>query len=364
MIKKDYYQVLGLDRSATDGEIKKAYRQMALKFHPDRNPGDKQAEERFKEASEAYEVLSDREKREIYDQFGHSGLQGTGFAGFQGVDDIFETFSDIFEDFFGGGRRGGRRAQRGRDLRYDLQIEFAEAFFGAEKQIQVTKNGICENCGGRGAKDSTAIRTCPRCHGRGQISHSQGFFTISTTCPQCRGNGTFIAEPCSECQGAGFVKKTKKLSVKIPAGVDSGVRLMLQNEGEAGERGASKGDLFVFISVKNHDFFSRDGDNLLCEIPISIVQASLGCHITVPGLKGDHEIEIPRGIQSGETIVLKGEGFPHLRSRRPGDLIIRVKVQTPTQLTKEQEDLLRKFAETSGEGMGEAKKKKKKGFFG
>lgn len=369
MIKKDYYEVLGLSRDASDSDIKKAYRQLALKYHPDKNQGNKEAEERFKEASEAYEVLSHSEKREIYNQFGHSGLQGTGFSGFSGVEDIFESFGDIFEDFFGMGRRGGRksRVERGADLRYDLEIDFLEACFGAEKQIHVVKNTTCEQCHGEGVRDSSGIKTCPRCHGRGQISHSQGFFTISSPCTACRGAGSIISDPCPPCHGEGLVRTTKKLTTKIPPGVDTGVRLMLQGEGEAGLRGGSSGHLYVFLHVREHEFFKREGDTLFCEIPISMVQAALGCEIAVPWLKGEEQVQIPRGIQSGETVVLKGKGISNLKTRRPGDFIVRVIVKTPTELSPEQELLLKNFTNAGGE-KGESiemgKKKKKKGFFG
>ena len=268
-VKRDYYEILEVTRTASDGEIKKSYRQLALKYHPDKNPGDHAAEDLFKEASEAYEVLSDNQKRQIYDQFGHQGLQGQGFSGFSGVEDVFETFGDIFEDFFGfssrrGGGRGQARATRGSDLRYDLEIDFKEAVFGTEKNIRVSKATSCEDCGGSGAKKGTGPTVCSQCQGRGQVRHSQGFFTISTSCPACRGQGSVIGDPCSSCRGQGHVKKTKEIQLKIPAGVDTGIKLMVHGEGEAGERGGSPGDLYVFISVKSHEFFKREGDDLHC----------------------------------------------------------------------------------------------------
>ncbi len=369
MTKRDYYEILMVARNVDDGELKKAYRQLALKYHPDKNPGDKAAEDKFKEASEAYEVLSNPEKRALYDQFGHSGLQGGGFGGgFSGMEDIFENFGDIFGDLFGmGGRGSSRRAQRGRDLRYDLEVDFMEACFGSEKEIQVTRNGACDTCQGAGSADG-AVKTCPKCHGAGQVSHTQGFFTIRSTCAYCQGRGSTISNPCTDCRGTGTIKQSKKLSVKIPPGVDSGVRLMLQGEGEAGERGGNAGDLYVFINVKKHDVFIREGDNIICDLRISMPQAALGTQVTLPGLKGEEEIEIPRGIQSGETIVLRGKGVPNLRSRRPGDFIVRVIVETPTSLNAEQEELLKKFIQLRGESVtgiiDSKKKKKKKGFFG
>jgi len=371
-MKKDYYEILGVSKTANETELKKAYRQQAIKYHPDKNPGDKAAEEHFKEASVAYEVLSNPEKRAIYDQFGHEGLQGGpgggGFGGFGG-EDVFSSFGDIFDEIFGGGqRRGGRsRASRGDDLRYDLEIDFIEACYGGEKEIQVSRQMTCADCEGRGSKKPDSVKTCPRCHGAGQVGHTQGFFTIATTCPQCRGRGSIIADPCEGCVGLGTRKQSKRLTVKIPAGVATGVRLMLQAEGQAGERGGPPGDLYVFIRVRDHEFFHREEDHLVCDIRISMVQAALGGQVTIPGLKESHEINIPQGLQSGEKIVLKGEGVPHLRSGRKGDLIVRVHVETPAKLNAEQKELLKKFAEVSGESLESKEfspKKKKKGFFG
>lgn len=373
MTKRDYYEILQVSRNAADGEIKKAYRQMAVKYHPDKNPGDKKAEDLFKEASEAYEVLSHPDKRELYDRYGHQGLQSSGFSGFSGVEDIFDNFGDIFEDFFGFKRSGGGRSrvQPGSDLRYDLEIDFLEACFGGEKEIEVTRPMTCEPCHGSGALGAGGVKTCPKCHGSGQVSHSQGFFTIRSTCAYCRGSGSHIDNPCPDCRGQGLVRKTKKLQVKIPAGVDNGIRLMLQGEGEGGERGAPSGDLYVFLHVKSHSFFKREGDNILCTVTVSMVQATIGCHLNINGLKHQQIIEIPSGIQSGENLVLKGAGVANLRSHKPGDQIVQIIVKTPTSLSAEQKELLKKFAELGGEKLEEEsvatesqKKKKKKGFFG
>lgn len=371
MQKRDYYKVLGVTQNTDEAEIKKAYRQLALQYHPDRNPGNKEAEEKFKEASEAYEVLSDPQKRQIYDQFGHQGLQGTGFHGFSGVEDVFDTFGDIFEDFFGfqTSRRGGgrsNRARKGPDLRHDLTIDFLEACFGAEKQIQVSKNSPCVSCEGSGHKKGSRPIPCRQCGGMGQIRHTQGFFTISTTCPSCQGEGVMVSDPCPDCRGRGLVHHTKKLNVKIPAGVDSGIRLMIQGEGETGERGGVAGDLYVFIRVREHEFFVREGEHIRCPITIHMVQAALGVTLKVPTLKGEEEVEIPAGIQSGESILLRGKGVPSLRNHKPGDQIITVIVKTPTSLTEAQKELLKKFLETSWEKNKKSeapKKSKKKGWF-
>ena len=372
MIKKDYYDILGIGRSASLDEIKKSYRQLALKFHPDRNPGDPTAEEKFKEASEAYEVLSSPDRRQIYDQFGHEGLAGGGFRGFAGVEDIFDSFGDIFEDFFGfsGGRRGaGRsRARRGADLHYELDITFEEASFGAEKQIQLAKNAVCETCGGSGVKKGSHAVSCPSCHGQGQIRHTQGFFTISTTCPACAGAGSVIRDPCPTCQGHGQTRSSKKLSVKIPAGVDTGMRLMLHGEGEVGERGGPPGDLYVLLHVNPHKIFTRDGENIRCTVTLSMVQAALGATIKVPTLKGEEEVTISPGTQSGEIVTLKGLGVDHLRTKKTGDELVTINVLIPSRLTAEQEGLLRKFAEleTGGkhDSSGSKGKKDKKKLFG
>jgi len=347
MDEKDYYQILGVSREVSEDEIKKSYRKIAMQYHPDRNPGNKDAEEKFKLASEAYEVLRDSEKRQIYDRYGVEGLKGTGFTGFRGVEDIFSTFGDIFEDFFGFGSTSRRRTRSrpGADLRYDLKISFLDAAFGTETEIEIPRTVVCDACQGTGAKPGTQPSACPACRGTGQVTRSQGFFTISTTCTQCHGEGRVNPHPCKECRGMGRVRKTRKLQIKIPPGVDTGAKLRLRGEGEEGERGSSPGDLFVFIYIEPHEFFSRDGDDVLCQIPISFVQASLGADIDVPTLSGQKPFKIPRGVESGDLLRLKGEGFPRLRSSGRGDQVIQVIVRTPKDLTKRQEELLREFEE-------------------
>lgn len=352
MEEKDYYKILGVSRDASADEIKKSYRKVAMEHHPDRNPGNKEAEEKFKLASEAYEVLRDPEKREIYDRYGIEGLKGTGFTGFRGFDDIFSAFGDVFQDFFGFGTTQRRRtsARPGADLRYDVKISFFDAAFGKEAEIEIPKNLACEACGGTGAKPGTHPTQCPSCKGTGQVTRSQGFFTISTTCSQCRGEGSIIPHPCKECRGYGKVKKIKKIQVKIPAGVDTGSKLRIRGEGEEGERGGPPGDLFVFIYVESHDFFSREGDDVICQIPISFTQAALGTEIDVPTLNGTKNLKIPKGTESGEIFRIKGEGFPRIRGYGRGDEIVQVILRTPKNLTKRQEEILREFEELSRKG--------------
>ncbi len=345
--KRDYYEVLGVSREVDDKTLKAAYRKLALKYHPDRNPDDKQAEDRFKEASEAYDVLHDAQKRQIYDQYGHQGLEGSGFSGFGGFDDIFSSFGSIFEDLFGfsnGGGRSQNRAQRGSDLRYDLSLSFMEAAFGTETEIELNKSETCTSCSGSGCEPGTSPETCGHCHGSGQVSRSQGFFTVRTTCPRCQGNGQSIPHPCPQCRGRGQVVASKKVSVKIPAGVDSGSRLRLNGEGEAGALGGPPGDLYVFINVEAHDFFKRDKTDVICQIPISFVQATLGDSLTVPTLVGEKTLKIPKGTQYGDIFRFRGEGIASLRSGRRGEQIIQVIIKTPTGVTKKQEQLLRDFA--------------------
>jgi len=358
MEDKDYYKILGVSRDATEEEIKRSYRKIAMQYHPDRNPGNKEAEEKFKIASEAYEVLSDPEKREIYDHYGIEGLKGTGFTGFRGFDDIFSAFGDIFEDFFGFGTTYKRRtkARPGADLRYDLKISFYDAAFGKETEIEIPKEVLCDICNGTGAKPGTHPAICPNCKGTGQVTRSQGFFTISTTCSQCRGGGKFIPHPCKECRGLGRVKVNKKIQIKLPPGVDTGSKLRIRGEGEEGERGGPPGDLFVFLYVEPHDFFSRDGDDIICQIPISFTQAVLGSEIEIPTLNGKRNLSIPKGTESGEIFRIKDEGFPKLRGYGRGDQVVQIVVKTPKNLTKRQEELLREFEgismkkEREGEG--------------
>ena len=344
--KRDYYEILSVSRNATDNELKAAYRKLALKYHPDRNPNDKTAEEQFKEAAEAYEVLRDPQKRSLYDQYGHAGLENTGFQGFGGFEDIFSSFGDIFEDFFGftSRRRSRSRAMPGADLRYDLSLDFMEAVFGSETEIEIDKRHTCGECEGSGCEPGTEPESCRHCGGTGQVSRSQGFFTVRTTCPTCRGNGQMIPHPCPKCRGTGQVMASKKVAVKIPAGVDHGSRLRLTGEGEPGVFGGPPGDLYVFIHVQPHELFQRQDTNIICEIPISFVQAALGDKISVPTLNGKKTLEIPKGTQPGDIFNFRGEGIPSLRGRGRGDQIIQVAIKTPTHLTKKQEALLRDFA--------------------
>jgi molecular chaperone DnaJ len=343
--KRDYYEVLGVGREATDNELKKAYRKLALQFHPDRNPGNHEAEERFKEASEAYGVLSDGQKRRIYDQYGHQGLEGSGFHGFSGFEDIFSSFGDIFEDFFGfgGGRRSRSRASRGADLRYDIRLPFIEAAFGTEKEITIEKMERCSTCNGSGCAEGAQPEPCGFCRGSGQVTRSQGFFTVRTTCPNCQGSGQIISRPCETCRGAGQTRLRKRVTVKIPGGVDTGSRLRLTGEGQAGTLGGPPGDLYVFIHVEPHERFERDGSNVICQVPISFIQAALGDSITVATLTGERKLAIPKGTQYGDLFRLEGEGIPSLRNGQRGDQIIQVVIRTPTSLNKKQESLLKEF---------------------
>lgn len=348
MTKRDYYEILGVGKTASEEDLKKSYRKIAMQCHPDKNPGDRQAEERFKEAAEAYEVLSDRQKREIYDAYGHAGLSNTGFQGFSGFEDVFSSFGDIFEDVFGFSRGRGRgrtrtAARAGADLRYDLKISFLDAAFGLTTAIDLEKLHSCQECEGTGSAPGTAPSTCPACNGRGQVVQSSGFFTISSTCPHCNGYGKVIANPCSACRGTGKQKQRKTVELKIPAGVETGSRMRLRGEGEAGDQGGPNGDLYVFLQVEDHEFFVRQEDDIVCSVPISFVQASLGATIEVPTLKETEKIKIPCGTQTGQIFRLKGKGIPHLQGYGRGDQIIEVFVRIPTQLTRKQEDLLREF---------------------
>lgn len=345
--KAEYYEVLGVQRGASEEELKKAYRQLALKHHPDRNPGDKQAEEKFKEISEAYQVLSDPEKRSRYDRFGHAAFgDGNPFkGGFEFSAGFEDIFGDIFGEFFGAGtaRRRGR-AQRGEDFRYDLEIGFEEAVFGGEKKIKVPRHGSCDVCHGSGCKPGTSPRPCSACHGKGQVNFQQGFFNVSRTCGQCRGQGTIISDPCASCGGAGRVRKLHTLSIKIPAGVDAGTRLKLRGEGETGVVGGPPGDLYVDIRVKPHPLFSREGQDIVCGVPVSFVQAALGAEIDVPTLEGKVKMKIPPGTQSGKILRLKGKGVTEVEGYRRGDQLIQIIVETPTHLTARQKEILREFA--------------------
>lgn len=362
MEKRDYYQVLGISRNATEAEIKKAYRQAALKYHPDKNPGDKEAEERFKEAAEAYAVLSDPEKRSLYDRYGHDALRGAGVGGFE---DIFSSFGDIFGDLFdiGFGRSSRQRRtgpQRGSDLRYDLNISFMDAAMGTDKEIQIEKAESCGVCGATGASPGTGRTTCSACRGTGTVRRTQGFFTVSLTCNRCGGVGSFIEQPCVECKGSGRIRKKKRLNLKIPAGVDTGAQMRLQGEGEDGLRGGPSGDLYVFIHVEPHETFKRENDDIYCEVPITFTQAALGAEIEVPTLEGTTTLKIPAGTQTGKVFTIESVGIPHLRGQGRGDEYVRVVVKIPTQLTERQEELLREFAQISGDQVAPPKKP---GFF-
>jgi molecular chaperone DnaJ len=349
--KRDPYEVLGVGREASQEEIKKAYRKLALKHHPDRNPGDKVAEDRFKEASAAYQILGDPERRAQFDRFGHAAFdQQSGFGGFDFSAGFEDLFSDIFGDFFGGGRGRSRgRSRRGEDLRYDLEIQFEEAAFGCEKKISVPRWKGCEACGGRGAKSGTAPRTCPSCRGSGQLRFQQGFFSIAKTCTQCGGEGSIIANPCETCGGGGRIRVTQNLNLKIPPGVDNGSRLKLRGEGEAGMAGGPSGDLYVIISVAEHPLFARQGKDIVCELPVSFTQLALGTEIEVPTLEEKAKLKIPPGTQTGAVFRLKGKGIADLQGYARGDELVRVHVDVPRKLSARQRELLEEYARNGGE---------------
>ncbi|MGO9454686.1 MAG: molecular chaperone DnaJ [Candidatus Binataceae bacterium] len=354
--KRDYYEVLGVSRGASEDELKKAYRRLAIQFHPDRNPGNKEAEERFKELNEAYQILSDADRRAQYDRFGHSafqGPQGQGPGGFDFSQGFEEVFSDIFGDFFGTGRgRARSRTRRGDDLRYDLEVEFEEAARGTEKVVRFQRLTQCDACNGSRARGgTTGARQCPNCKGSGQVRTQQGFFSISTTCSQCRGEGMIISDPCPKCQGQGRLRKQESLSVRIPPGVDNGSRLKLRGEGEAGYGGGTAGDLYVVVHVKEHELFARQENNIVIEVPISFPQASLGCEIDVPTLEGKVKLKVPAGTQSGKVLRLKGKGIVDLHGYGRGDQLIRVVVETPRSLTSRQRELLEEFAKLDGKAV-------------
>ena len=363
MDKRDYYETLDISRDAGDDEIKRAYRKLAMQHHPDRNPGDKEAEEKFKEASEAYEVLRDREKRQIYDQYGHEGLQGSGFSGFSGFEDIFSSFGDIFEDFFsfGSGSRRRNRPVKGNNLRYNMELTLEEAFSGKEEVIEFQKWGICETCSGSGITPGSEPQMCGTCHGQGQVVRSQGFFQIKTTCPACNGSGRIIKDPCVDCTGRGKVRVDRSINLKIPPGVDTGSQLRLRGEGEAGEMGGPSGDLFVVMHVKDHNLFKREGDHLFCEIPVSFVQAALGDTITIPVLGDEetYEMDVPHGTQPGDILSISEKGMPGINSKKRGQLLVKLEVKIPKKLSKRQKELLEEFAKTEGVDL---KKKKRKLF--
>jgi molecular chaperone DnaJ len=348
MSKRDYYKVLDVARTATEVEIKKSYRRLAMKFHPDRNPNDHEAEEKFKECKEAYEVLTDAQKRAIYDQYGHEGLaaRGGGGGGFSAADAFSDIFGDVFGDIFGGGRRGGRQVFRGADLRYDLELDLEQAVFGHESEVEFTTLGECETCKGSGAEPKSKVATCETCHGSGQVRMQQGIFAVQQTCPRCKGRGQVITEPCDTCLGQGRIRKKKTLAVKVPAGVDNGDRIRLAGEGEAGRNGGPPGDLYVEIRVREHAIFERDGSHLSCEVPVSFATATLGGTIEVPTLGGNVDLKVPAETQSGRVFRLREKGVKPVRGGPTGDLFCRVVLETPVNLTDDQKALLRKLEES------------------
>ena len=344
MSKRDYYEILGVKRDASAAEIKKSYRRLAMKHHPDRNPGDSKSEELFKEASEAYEILADEEKRATYDRYGHDGLKGMGGgAGGAGFGDVF---GDIFSDIFGGGGRGRGGARRGSDLRYNLSITLEEAAFGKDVTIRIPRWDACSPCDGSGAKPGTEPQTCPTCHGVGQVRMQQGFFSVQQTCPQCRGRGQIITEFCADCGGEGRQRSEKSLKVTIPAGVDSGDRIRLSGEGEAGDLGGPSGDLYVQIEVKQHSFFTREDSDLICQVPIDFATAALGGELEVPTLVGKARLQIPAETQSHKVFRLRGKGIKSVRGGATGDLLCQVVVETPVKLNKKQKELLEAFRDS------------------
>jgi molecular chaperone DnaJ len=357
MTKRDYYEVLGISRNASESELKKAYRQLALKFHPDKNDGDPEAEEKFKEAAEAYEVLKDANKRQTYDQFGHEGLKKSGFSGPQGFEDIFSSFGDIFGDFFG----GGGRTSTGADLRLDLSVSFVEAAFGANKEMDISKHAACKTCRGSGAKSGYPPKPCSTCQGTGHVVRSQGFFSVNSPCPACHGAGQIITHPCDDCRGDGRVLEKKKVAINIPAGVDDGSRLRLRGEGESGPGGLPPGDLYVFIHMETHEYFHREGYDIHCRLPLSFSQAALGANIEVPLLNEGKTkiISVKPGVQSGEMLRIAGEGIPNLRGHGRGDLIVHLSVVTPKKLNKQQKALFKELADLEGTPIKETLK----GFF-
>ncbi len=343
--KQDYYEVLNVSREATDQELKAAYRKLAMQYHPDRNPGDAAAEERFKQCSEAYQVLSDADKRAAYDRFGHAGVGAASAAGnpFAGAQDIGDIFGDIFGEMFagaGGGQRRGSRAQRGRDLRYDQTISFVDAVFGKDVEVTVKRMEPCNDCNGSGTRSAKGPQTCQQCGGRGQVRYQQGF------CSVCNGTGQLILDPCSSCRGDGRVERPHTIQVSIPAGVEEGTRIRYGGGGDAGRFGGPAGDLYIVLSVKPHDYFERDGNDLHCVVPISFTQAALGDEITIATLEGDVKMKIPEGTQSGKEFRIRSKGVPYLNERGRGDLVVEIAVQTPKKLTREQRDLLRQLGES------------------
>ncbi|MCP3427675.1 molecular chaperone DnaJ [Opacimonas viscosa] len=363
MSKRDYYEVLGVSKSAGEREIKKAYKKLAMKYHPDRTQGDKDMEEKFKEIQEAHEILTDDQKRAAYDQYGHAAFDQSRGGGHGGAADFGDIFGDVFGDIFGGGGgRGRQRARQGSDLRYNLELSLEEAVAGKEVEIRVPTLVECNSCDGSGAKKGTSAKTCSTCHGNGQVQMRQGFFAVQQTCPTCGGQGKVISDPCSPCRGQGRVEDTKTLSVKIPPGVDTGDRIRLTGEGEAGEKGAPTGDLYVQVHVKAHDIFERDGNNLYCEVPLSFVTAALGGEIEVPTLNGKVKLKVSPETQTGRMFRLRGKGVKSVRSNSTGDLMCKVVLETPVNLSNKQKELLSEF-EKSMDGSTAKHRPKEQGFF-
>lgn len=349
---RDFYEILGVDKDVDDRTLKKAYRTLAMKYHPDRNPDDPEAEEKFKEAAEAYEVLSDKEKRNLYDRFGHEGVNmgGGGRGGFHNAEDVFSQFGDIFGDLFGfgGGGRRKRGPQPGADLRYDMNLSFDEAVFGTTKTIQVPRHRPCDTCEGSGAAEGSKPVTCGTCQGRGQVQHAQGFFTMSSTCPQCKGQGKTISDPCKDCRGSGLTKEEREVEVTIPAGVGDGMRLRLRDEGEAGEKGAPRGDLYVFIHAKESDIFQRDGADIHFVAKLNYVHAVLGVKLTVPTLGEPTEIKVPAGTQHGDRKTIRNEGIQRVNRKDRGDLIVHFIIDVPKKMGRKEKKALEKYADVAG----------------
>ena len=378
--KRDYYEILGAEKTATADELKKAYRKLAVKYHPDKNPGDKEAEDKFKELGEAYDVLSDEEKRAAYDRYGHQAFSAGRAPGGGGGHDPFDIFREvfgggggggggsIFEEFFGGGRqqRGPGGASRGSDLRYDLEISLEEAARGAEKQIELERAANCEKCNGTGSSKAGGVKTCPTCGGAGQVITTRGFFQVQQHCPDCGGSGQLISNPCTDCKGQGRVEKVGRIKLRIPAGITEGARLRSSGNGDMGARGGSPGDLYVVIHMKKHDLFEREGDDLYCEVPVSFARAALGGDLVVPTLEGKATLRVPSGTQPGTIFRLRGKGMPRLNSTAKGDLMVRVQVEIPTNLNASQKELLKSFSDSCGEAnepMAESFFEKAKKFF-
>ncbi|MBV8672850.1 MAG: molecular chaperone DnaJ [Acidobacteriaceae bacterium] len=349
MIKADYYEVLGVARGASDQELKAAYRKLAMQYHPDRNPGNKEAEEKFKQCSEAYQVLADPDKRAAYDRFGHAGVSGGGFGGngspFVDMPDLGDIFGDLFGFNMGGGRKASR-VQKGRDVRFDKTIEFEDAVFGKEIEVTIRRMEACVDCRGTGSAHGRGPSTCQQCQGHGQVRYQQGFFSIARTCNACGGTGSVISDPCAACRGDGRMQREHTIHVSIPAGVEEGTRIRYQGEGDAGRFGGPSGDLYIVLSVKPHQFFERDGNDLHCVLPISFTQAALGADVEIPTLEGHTTLKIPEGTQSGKEFRLRAKGVPYLNERGRGDMVVQVVVQTPKKLTRIQKELLRQLGDT------------------